>query len=363
MQVMDMSSELTKAQSSAFSTITGYAKARELQARQALEEVLYMSNIAGDRFEAACNQIFQHARVALHFHPDRLLDGSQTVAEALLQQGIYKSQFETRISNGGLTAFPGGARDLWEKQMFADAYHRPDVTARERPKYGALDLMRYGDGPAPRFGSCYFVLKPVVSKRCTYTYLDSSQDPEEKGTYEQFHLVLAALFKDAFFRNEALGKKDLTPKRLIEHIVTHLPASRSQLDNTIRSRNLDCYIEAQVHGDISLQDDVEALVVDPSFKQTHIEDLLQQICAAYEIELDWHIGFSISAEQVPSDFRGPAMPALAARIACNGNIDARCIGEAAVSLSRYPERWKELGSNERLMQQLKYMWHILVRFG
>ncbi|MGQ7111171.1 DUF3626 domain-containing protein, partial [Escherichia sp. TWPC-MK] len=29
------------------------------------------------------------------------------------------------------------------------------------------------DGPAPRFGSCYFLLSPKVSSRSTYTYLDS----------------------------------------------------------------------------------------------------------------------------------------------------------------------------------------------
>lgn len=41
--------------------------------------------------------------------------------------------------------------------------------------------MLHPDGPAPRFGSCYFLLSPKVSSRSTYTYLDSHQDPKEKG--------------------------------------------------------------------------------------------------------------------------------------------------------------------------------------
>lgn len=30
--------------------------------------------------------------------------------EALAEDGVYRSQFETMTSNGGLTAYPGGAR-------------------------------------------------------------------------------------------------------------------------------------------------------------------------------------------------------------------------------------------------------------
>ena len=54
--------------------------------------------------------------------------------EVLAQEGIYRSQFETGTSNGGLTAHPGGDRWLWESRMFGAAYDR---TAPElRPKYG-----------------------------------------------------------------------------------------------------------------------------------------------------------------------------------------------------------------------------------
>ena len=60
--------------------------------------------------------------ITVSFHPDRLLADGRTVAESLVADGRYRSQFETGISNGGLTAFPGGDRDVWEQRMFAGAY-------------------------------------------------------------------------------------------------------------------------------------------------------------------------------------------------------------------------------------------------
>ena len=80
------------------------------------------------------------------------------------------------------------------------------VTNDQRPKYGALNLMLHPEGPAPRFGSCYFLLSPKVSSRSTYTYLDSHQDPKEKGTYEEFDMILAALLEETFVRDFAIGE-------------------------------------------------------------------------------------------------------------------------------------------------------------
>ena len=46
------------------------------------------------------------ARVTLNFHPDRLF-GDVPILRALARDGRYRSQFETRTSNGGLTAHHG----------------------------------------------------------------------------------------------------------------------------------------------------------------------------------------------------------------------------------------------------------------
>jgi hypothetical protein len=76
------------------------------------------------------------------FHPDRFDFKGTTVAEALLKEGVYRNQFETGLSSGSMSAFPGGERDRWENTLFAGAYHVQGVTGSERPKYGPHG---YGD--------------------------------------------------------------------------------------------------------------------------------------------------------------------------------------------------------------------------
>ncbi|NHA69386.1 DUF3626 domain-containing protein [Phycicoccus sp. CMS6Z-2] len=48
-------------------------------------------------------------RVTLNFHPDRVAGAGLTI-DALARDGVYRSQFETGTSAGGLTAHPGGDR-------------------------------------------------------------------------------------------------------------------------------------------------------------------------------------------------------------------------------------------------------------
>ena len=70
-------------------------------------------------------------RVTLHFHPDRLVDGVP-ILERMARDRVYRSQFETGVSNGGLTAYPGGDRWRWESRMFGAAYD--DGPPASRPK-------------------------------------------------------------------------------------------------------------------------------------------------------------------------------------------------------------------------------------
>lgn len=223
--------------------------------------------------------------------------------------------------------------------------------------------MQHPDGPAPRFGSCYFLLHPNVSQRSTYTYGGSQDDPPVKGTIEEFDDILAAIFNDAFFREYAIGEHDLTPTKFIEHLLYDLQRPFKDPSEGKASRNLNHYIEAQVHGEIDLIDDVEILVADPSFKGTQVGTILEDICLKYSIKLLWHMGYVMHADEVPSDYRGPSMPSLAKRIARNGFIDANVIGEAVNDLNRNQRLWRDRGTYEEVLQELKYMWHILVQFG
>lgn len=354
---------LTPSQQAALDYVTDYARSRKDDACTVIGHVLRMSNIEPSAFEEVVERVKAKARVGLHFHPDRPGPGGKSVAEGLLDGGAYKSQFETQLSSGSVSAFPGGDRDKWEERLFGGAYQLPGATIAERPKYGALDLMHHPDGPSPRFGSCYLLLAPEVSARCTFTYLDSHADPEEKGTYEAFDDILAAVLIESFARDFAIGERGLTPSRLISHLGNGLGVPLTDLHLRPPARNLNHYVEAQVHGDVTLVDDVQALVADPSFRDTPTGEQLEALSVRYGVPLHWHGGFVLPVAEVPSDFRGPAMPSLAARIARDGIIDARTIGEAAVALDRDPGAWSDRGPHAQVLQELKLMWHCLVKFG
>ena len=62
----------------------------------------------------AITKMKSHARVALHFHPDRPDPTMNTVAKAMLEQGIYTSQFETLLSSGSVSAYPGGEQSEYQ---------------------------------------------------------------------------------------------------------------------------------------------------------------------------------------------------------------------------------------------------------
>jgi Protein of unknown function (DUF3626) len=66
---------------------------------------------------------------------------------------------------------------------------------------------------------------------------------------------------------------------------------------------LDDYIEAQVHGAVHVDRDVEAVVLDPSFRGTQVEDAAHGLGCPVE----WHGGFTLGAAELARhpDYRGP----------------------------------------------------------
>ncbi|MFI8182656.1 DUF3626 domain-containing protein [Actinacidiphila glaucinigra] len=246
-------------------------------------------------------------RVTLNFHPDRVARG-ETVLEALAKGGVYLSQFATGTSNGGLTARPGGDRWRWESRIFNGAYDA--VPAAERPVYGALNFRRRTVGAAPRFGSAHFRLTARTSARTTFCYPDSYFDPSDFGVGERMGLVALAL----------ADSKDA----------------------------LDDHIEAQVHGPVRPDDDVEALVLDPCYRGTAVEAAARRL----PCPLEWHGGFRLTVEELrlrPA-YRGQEYVDLGAGIAVDGVLDPRAIGLAAAT-----------GRHDG--KALKKVWHYVARFG
>jgi hypothetical protein len=120
------------------------------------------------------------------------------------------------------------------------------------------------------------------------------------------------------------------------------------LANTDERDVIDHYIEAHIHGRINVNRDLEVLVLDPSYKGTPIETYSKELSLAVE----WHSGFRLAAgvmEEYP-EFRGNKIVELGRRIAKDGWISPRIIGQA-VNEGAYESR------------DLKKVWHYLARFG
>jgi hypothetical protein len=326
------------------------------RARAAIVATLARAGVAPSALDAQLSPLREHARATLSFHPDRLLADGFTVAESLLRQGRYRNQFETGVTSGSRTAFAGGNRDGWEQELFGGAYHEPGVTLEERPKYGALNLMQHLDGGSPRFGSCFLVLRPHVLGRCTLTWGDSHEGPEHVGTLDVLEPLLAPLLERVETKGEALGVSGMDVRSLL-----HFLSSSER--RGIVARALDTYIEVQVHADVDLAGDVEALVIDPSFEGTPTGERLHEMAARYGAAIDHHPGFVLDVREVPDDFRGPRMVPLAERVAVRGQLDAAVVGAAAASLHREPETWADWGTRDETLQHLKQLWHVLVKYG
>ncbi|GAA1877197.1 DUF3626 domain-containing protein [Lapillicoccus jejuensis] len=253
--------------------------------------------------------------VTLAFHPDRVDAGGRSVLAALAADGRYRSQFETGTSNGGLTAHPGGDRWRWEQRLFGGAYD--DAPPADRPVYGALDHRRTGLGGAPRFGSSFLLLRSEVLDRVTLCFPDSVFEPTDLAVAQRCPLLDLA---DAAL---ASGGVDV----------------------------LDAYVEAHVHGGVEVSRDVEAVVLDPSYAGTAVE----QEAAALGVPVRWHPGFALGVARLDDEevvaYRGPASVALAREAAAGASV----LTPAAIGVLR------RTGSHD--LQAVKHVWHLVARFG
>ncbi|WP_344843018.1 DUF3626 domain-containing protein [Kribbella ginsengisoli] len=111
---------------------------------------------------------------------------------------------------------------------------------------------------------------------------------------------------------------------------------------------LDNYVEAQVHGPVRLDRDVEALVLDPSHRGTPIEQAARRL----PCPIEWHAGFRLTTDDLRRhpDYRGRQYVDLGLSIEVDGWLTPSILGDAAA-----------LGQHDP--QAFKRVWHYLARFG
>lgn len=181
----------------ALQAVTAHARQEAPASVQAIGRLFAQSGLSMPDVQSTVDALFARHRITLSFHPERVIRPGLTVLDGLMADGVYQSQFATGYTNGGRTAYPGGQRDEWERDLFFGAYHQPGASAGHRPKYGGLNLLDYLDGASPRFGSCHFILSEKAAARCTFSYGDSAANPVWRGTRAAFLPVLRALLEEA----------------------------------------------------------------------------------------------------------------------------------------------------------------------
>lgn len=242
--------------------------------------------------------------LTLQFHPDwPYRDG--LVIESLARDSRYRSQFETGISNGGLTAHPVGDRWRWESRLFGRKYDA--LAPGSRPVYGAWNRHDDAHGGSPRFGSAYFRLHRHVMERATFCFPDSVYEPTEVGRADVLHRLCV-------------------------------------LADSAGHDYLDDYVEAHIHGGVSLTEDVEAVVLDPCHQGGPVAETVVMLGCAVE----FHPGFQLATADIDRTFRGPEPADLAQQI--GAEITPAHVAEAARSGEHHP-------------QTVKRVWHLLARFG
>jgi hypothetical protein len=360
-----MLDDLTAYQKTAIETVRNHSINLRSAARREINAILERLALNAGLLDTTLSGMQTGARIGLHFHPERLSRAGVSVAEGLLRSGVYTNQFVAGLSSGSPSAFPGGERDSWERRLFGGAYHASDVTSPGRPKYGALDVMHYPDGPAPRFGSCFFMLCPEVAKRSTFTFGGSHEDCalDRTGTLDVMEPVLAPLLSRLERGGGAFAIADLSVEGCLIRMAQNFSTPFPEPACCTLGRALDSFIEVQVHGELRIRDDVELLVVDPAFREHPVGEVLTAISNEYQIPINWHPGYQMHVHEVPDIFRDYPVRPLAERIAGDGMLDAANIGAAANSVRLDPKMWEGWASDDDLLAQFRRLWHVLVLTG
>eukprot|EP00039_Didymoeca_costata_P012548 m.181033 g.181033 ORF g.181033 m.181033 type:complete len:943 (-) comp15510_c0_seq2:242-3070(-) len=277
---------LSTSQQQAFDTIEAHAKDASLKAEDELflEMQTYYPSFTRENLKTILKYIAKKAE--LHVNIKLLRTDKDTgdlinIAESMWNDGRLKNLFETG-HGGGVTK--KDLRKQWEHNLFDGAYD--SCEDKERPKYGNLNVLGNlaGDVFCSRYGGSYLVLKPHMRQRVTVCSGDSawckSRSPSppysnlgkeqvQIGTLDHCAHVLLDILRRRQRRHkgtpsteETIEEHKIRTKGLVELFV----AKMVHKDTTKLHLNLGLmpnYVKLQVHGDVTLAEDVDEIVVHP----------------------------------------------------------------------------------------------------
>jgi hypothetical protein len=157
----------------------------------------------------------------------------------------------------------------------------------------------------------------------------------------------------------------------------------TRLSPPVFSRALDDYIETHTHGPIGLAADADALLLDPSYRDTPTGAALVEAAARYQLAVQWHSGSQLTLGTFPTTtpilnggeltrWQQFLLSGRAARLAGRvisehaadrTRLTAAAIGAAACAFRREPAEWNEWGAPDPSLTVVKDLWRILAAHG
>jgi len=191
------------------------------------------------------NYVQNKAPLIIHVNLDRVL-------EFFCKDDYYRNQFETNISGGALS---NPSRVQWEDNLFQRIYH--DAQPFERVKYGTINMTNDPNGvnACYGYGDSYLLLKDHMRQITTFVFGDSAQQDIHMATFQHFNSIL-------YYIND----------KLLDDVVKIASGEVSHMS----AINCTPYIEAQIHGAIRFDRDVEGLYVNKKYYNNYkIKELLE----------------------------------------------------------------------------------------
>jgi hypothetical protein len=188
--------------------------------------------------------------------------------DKFLNDEYYRNTFETNVKGEAYLA----GRKVWETNMFHKIYD--NVEPFDRIKYGVLNLLNSPTGLASctSYGDSFFIFKKDVKKRTTFTIGDSSLQQFDMGSFDHPDGLLL-LLPDTEFCDliRVATKKDIT-----------------ELINLKQVKHFNPYIEAQIHGSVKFDRDIESIVVPKKHRgNINYTDILNAFVIKNKCKLIW----------------------------------------------------------------------------
>lgn len=181
----------------------------------------------------------------------------------LAMDSHYRNMFETRDTNDNIHA---NSRMEWEARLFGRAYEK--AVPFDRCKYGVLNVTNDPQGVrccAPIYGSSYLLLKGV-RLRTTFSGEDSAElESSDLATVDCYAHILARY-------------TDLELRAALEVGTRRRPG--------LTSLTIQAYKEAQIHGEVRLQDHVAMVMAHPSLAESS-QMVVERLAAVCNAPLVW----------------------------------------------------------------------------